>query len=394
MELTSFIGSLSISRTAPSTAPFILWLTGGPGCSSMLALFYENGPYIINKDLSLKLNPYSWNAAANVLWLDQPVGTGFSYADHFSDYVTNEKMIAEDVYEFLQGFFKKHPQYNRKVNIIGESYGGHYIPALGARIVAGNQHLAPGDKHIDFAGMAIGNGWVDPEIQYSAYADLLYEAKLLDIVSTTTYDDVAYPACKLLIETSPWLAAFEECSLGMEAVLLDAEAQSGRSINVYDVTIPCAVEPLCYDFSLADKLFAEPAVLKSLGVSPKADYSDCNMEVHTLLLGDWIGNFAIDVPIVLAQKIPVLIYEGTNDWICNWIGAHRWTEALTWPGQSGFQKTNLTDWKLSTGQVAGEVKTSDGFTFLKVFNAGHMVPLDQPAAALDMVRTFIFGKPW
>ena len=67
------------SRNDPSTDPVLLWMSGGPGCSSQLALFGENGPYIVEDDLSLTLNPQSWNNNATVIWVDQPVGTGFSY---------------------------------------------------------------------------------------------------------------------------------------------------------------------------------------------------------------------------------------------------------------------------------------------------------------------------
>ena len=110
--------------------------------------------------------------------------------------------------------------------LLGESYGGHYIPALGARIVAGNNNIQKGDVKIDLKGIAIGNGWVDPVplallfllsflpifspsilmwnslrqvIQYGYYATFLNQAGLLDIVSTTAYNDGAYPICRALI---------------------------------------------------------------------------------------------------------------------------------------------------------------------------------------------------
>jgi cathepsin A (carboxypeptidase C) len=97
------------SRSAPSTDPVVLWLTGGPGCSSEIALFGENGPCKVSADgNSTTLNPYAWNAKANLLYVDQPSGTGFSYGPGFD---FDEKGVATDMYDFLQQFFKAHPQY-------------------------------------------------------------------------------------------------------------------------------------------------------------------------------------------------------------------------------------------------------------------------------------------
>jgi len=381
------------SRNSPSTAPTIIWLTGGPGCSSMLALFYENGPYNIEKNMTLSLNPFSWNEVANVIWIDQPVGTGYSYADHEDDYVDDEAQIAEDVYEFLQMFFAQNPQYNKNFFVFGESYAGHYIPAIGKRIVDGNNNLQPPLVNIDLKGIAIGNGWVDPVIQYGYYADMLNKDGLLDAISTATYDDTAYPACEALIRVN-WFAALEECSLAMEAVLADAELQNGRTINVYDVTKKCEVEPLCYDFSLGTKFLTSPKVMKALGANPNVEWVDCNTEVHTLLLGDWIGNYAIDLPEVLAANIPVLVYSGTNDWICNYLGGEAWASQLSWPGQSGYNSAAWSEWTGPSGTQAGRAKTNEGLTFLEVFDAGHMVPMDQPANALDMVTKFTSGEPF
>jgi len=197
---------------------------------------------------------------------------------------------------------------------------------------------------------------------------------------------------RLLIESGAWPVAFYECNLAMSGILADAEAQNGRTINVYDVTIPCEVEPLCYDFSLVDKFLAQPSVLQALGVSPKADWTDCNMAVHTLFLGDWVGNFAIDLPAVLAQNISVLVYSGTNDFICNYMGGDQWTYNMEWPGQTAFQQAPFKQWTLDEMR-AGESKSALGLTVLHVYNAGHMVPMNQPFNALQMLKIFLSGKP-
>ncbi|CAI0454351.1 unnamed protein product [Linum tenue] len=112
----------SRSSVNKSKAPVVIWLTGGPGCSSSLALFYENGPFHITDSLGLQWNDYGWDQASNILFVDQPIGTGFSYTTSESDIRRNETGVSNDLYDFLQGF-------------------------------------------------AIGNGLTDPEIQYRAYPE-------------------------------------------------------------------------------------------------------------------------------------------------------------------------------------------------------------------------------
>jgi cathepsin A (carboxypeptidase C) len=98
------------------------------------------------------------------LWLDQPAGVGFSYGQETD---TNEQMISEDAYYFLQAFFQKFPEYaSNPLYIVGESYGGHYAPAISHRVWRGNQKKAPGTIELNLSGLAVGNGLTDPEEQY------------------------------------------------------------------------------------------------------------------------------------------------------------------------------------------------------------------------------------
>merc|ERR1719335_1436109 len=158
------------SRNNPANDPTVMWLTGGPGCSSMTGLLFENGPCKVSADgESTTVNQYSWNAKANVMWVDQPPGTGFSKGSWDHD----EDGVAEDMYQFLQVLFKAMPQYNKKFFVTGESYAGHYIPAVTHRIFKGNSQLAKGDVKIDLKGMAIGNGLTDVQEQYKWYPDMI-----------------------------------------------------------------------------------------------------------------------------------------------------------------------------------------------------------------------------
>lgn len=144
------------SKQSPSTDPLVMWLTGGPGCASEVALFYENGPYQFNPDGSLKQNPFSWNNISNLLYVDQPIGTGFSHGGVFD--VRNEDQVAQDLANLLTGFLEQNPEFvGRDFYITGESYAGHYVPAVTYHLL--NMENPP---KLNVKGMAIGNGLTDP----------------------------------------------------------------------------------------------------------------------------------------------------------------------------------------------------------------------------------------
>merc|ERR1719230_1543595 len=134
---TKYFFWLFESKSNPSKDPLIMWLSGGPGCSSQLALFAENGPCKVSKDgAKTTLNPFSWHTNANVMWVDQPAGVGFStgLGTH------NENGVAANMFTFLQNFYKQFPQYQTQdFYIFGESYAGHYVPAVAHRIWSGNK---------------------------------------------------------------------------------------------------------------------------------------------------------------------------------------------------------------------------------------------------------------
>lgn len=227
------------SRHNPSTAPLVIWLTGGPGCSSELALFTENGPYWIQDDLNLTRNEHSWNNNSNLLFVDQPVGTGFSKSA-LKDYTYTEKQIAGDFYLFLENFLTQFPQFiERPIFITGESYAGHYIPAIAAFI------LKQKNPSINLKGLGIGNGWVDPYYQYPQYAEFTYENNL---ISRFTYLglQLAYKACQASILTKIWILSTYLCQIPEIAII---GFPLLPRFNVYDIRKKCTNPPLCYDLS-------------------------------------------------------------------------------------------------------------------------------------------------
>ncbi|KAK3280824.1 hypothetical protein CYMTET_11358 [Cymbomonas tetramitiformis] len=382
------------SRSAPATDPVVLWMTGGPGCSSEVALFGENGPCKVNENgTATTSNPYSWNSKANLLYIDQPTGTGFSYGtglDH------NEAGVAEDMYDFLQQFFTTHNEYAAlDFFAVGESYAGHYVPAVTHKIWSNNKNLKAGAIKINLKGTSVGNGLTDPSIQYKYYADMA--------VSTNDHKPAvgSIVHAEMKAATGPCLSAINACQSNKPGSCLAATELCNAGLlipytltgmNPYDMRVKCAKPPLCYDFSNVGVYLGRPEVQKALGVGSRK-WSDCNREVALMfeLAGDWMHDFQQMIPDQLNDGIRVLIYAGDQDYICNWLGNQAWTLALDWPHKAEFNATAPADWNVDQ-KKAGELRTSNGFSFLRVLDAGHMVPRDQPAAALDMINSFISGK--
>ncbi|KAF9622658.1 hypothetical protein IFM89_032579 [Coptis chinensis] len=146
-----------------STNPLVLWLNGGPGCSSLgFGAMEELGPFRVNGDgKTLFRNDYAWNNVANVIFLESPAGVGFSYSNTTSDYDNSgDKTTAEDAYAFLVNWLEKFPQYKtRDFFLTGESYSGHYVPQLAYTILLNNKNT--NHTVINLKGIAIGNAWID-----------------------------------------------------------------------------------------------------------------------------------------------------------------------------------------------------------------------------------------
>ncbi|XP_023156395.1 serine carboxypeptidase 1 [Zea mays] len=143
--------------------PLVLWLNGGPGCSSLGAgAMQELGPFRVNPDgKTLSRNRHSWNNVANVIFLESPAGVGFSYSNTSSDYdESGDTRTAVDSYTFLLHWLERFPEYKgRDLYISGESYAGHYVPELAAVIVAVRE--LTGQNPTNLKGIFVGNPVLD-----------------------------------------------------------------------------------------------------------------------------------------------------------------------------------------------------------------------------------------
>lgn len=380
------------SRANPSTDPLVLWLSGGPGCSSMMALLFENGPCKVVADGKTEKNPHSWNNHANVIWVDQPAGTGFSEGAPVMD----EEGVATDMYAFLQEFYKTLPQYKtNKFFVTGESYAGHYVPAISHRIWA--EAKKQEEFAIPLAGLAIGNGLTDPEEQYKWYAQMGEDGGKEEGGSLEKGVISKNIATIMRAATKPCVAAIQACNAGDSSSCQTALLICNGALlmpyqltgyNPYDMRIKCEDPPLCYNFEKQTAYLNDEKVQKQLGVNKS--WKTCNMLVNMAFRGDWMKNFQQQLPELLSDNIRVLVYAGDVDYICNWLGNKHWTLSLPYNGTSEFNKAEDKPY-IVNGEKAGRLRTAQGFSFLQIYQAGHMVPMDKPEVAEQMLNQFIAG---
>ncbi|KAJ4421271.1 hypothetical protein N0V85_000256 [Neurospora sp. IMI 360204] len=379
------------SRNDPKNDPVVLWLNGGPGCSSLSGLFLELGPSSIDKKLKVVNNEYAWNNNASVIFLDQPVNVGYSYSGNA---VSNTVAAGKDVYALLTLFFHQFPEYAKQdFHIAGESYAGHYIPVFASEI------LSHKDRNINLKSVLIGNGLTDPLTQYEHYRPMAcgeggYPAVLSE--SECRSMDNALPRCQSLIRNCYESGSVWSCvpaAIYCNNQFIGPYQRTGQ--NVYDIREKCEDDNnLCYSaLGWISDYLNQKDVMDALGAEVEG-YDTCNFDINRnfLFQGDWMQPFHRLVPGILEQ-IPVLIYAGDADFICNWLGNKAWSEALEWPGKKGFNKAELEDLSLpKADKEYGKVKSSGNFTFMQIYQAGHMVPMDQPENSLDFLNRWLGGE--
>ncbi len=167
------------TEVSPTEAPVVIWLQGGPGSSSLFGAFELHGPILAveagdDDGVTGEANPYAWTRRANMLYIDNPVGAGYSYGNGDSLPVTQDD-AADDLYELLTQFFTVFSEYQpNEFYAFGESYGGKWVPSIARRIHDMNE--AGPDVTINLKGIGIGDGFMSPP-DSAIYADYLYQVR-------------------------------------------------------------------------------------------------------------------------------------------------------------------------------------------------------------------------
>lgn len=387
--LGHFLNFWAIESATPSASPVVLWLNGGPGASSIeYGGLYEMGPFAVSAD-GQRLVPRNasetWASAATMIFVDQPVGVGYSFSKSgtLDELRFNSVRAGRELAVFLSHFFTAvapHLQ-SQPFFIFGESYGGHYVPQLTYQLL---QTPMPGVPHVQ--GIGLGNAWVWPAVQVQAWSTYAKLHKLIGGLSATMVDDLT-TACLAAVRRGDTVQTAIECNGVVGIVLLN-----NPGMEIYDIRKRCpgTFTHDCYNLTAEDTWVKTAAGKKRLGVPASSSWQDLEIElvVVAALNGDDMDQFAKLVPPILASGTRVLAYNGMYDLLCNWIGTEQW---LSLVGGNAFNRSVEQPWGNGGGAQFGWARqTSDrSLTFVKVDNSGHMAPRQQPVATLDMLQRFL-----
>ncbi|KAI5648981.1 hypothetical protein M9H77_34986 [Catharanthus roseus] len=432
-----------ISERNPTTDPVVLWLNGGPGCSSFDGFVYEHGPFNFEKAKRrssgglpiLHLNPYSWSKVSSIIYLDSPAGVGFSYPTS----PTGDLQTASDTHAFLLKWFEQFPEFlSNPFYLAGESYAGIYVPTLAAQVVKG---IKSGIKPIiNFKGYMVGNGVCDNKFDGNA---LVPFAHGMGLISNAFFKE-AKRACKENYQS----IINQKCDAIMEKIysVLDG-------LNIYDTLEPCyhgdyqhnigrdnggkrnTSTRLPMSFKELGKSTERPLPVRKRmfgrawpyrapvldGIVPlwpqlsQKNHVPCvDEEIASIWLndydvreaihaspesGEWslcTGGFDFDHDAgsmiayhknLTADGYRALIFSGDHDMCVPFTGTQAWTESLGYQVVDEWRPWNLDD------QIAGYVQAyANGLTFMTIKGAGHTVPEYKPKEALEFYRRWLEGQ--
>ncbi|XP_035908430.1 vitellogenic carboxypeptidase-like [Anopheles stephensi] len=371
-----------VNRT---TAPLVLWLQGGPGASSMFGLFVENGPFRVTRELVVEAREHSWYENHHLLYIDNPVGTGFSFTDSDAGYARDQVQIGEQLYLAVSQFLQLFPQLQTlPFYITGESYAGKYVPALGYTIHQKNAN-ATSPLRINLAGMAIGNGYSDPvnQLNYGAY---LYQLGLIDSNALERFerDESTTADCIAKKDYS--------CAFKVMDDLLDGDANGGNSFfsNItgfatYFNYLSTAEDPMEEINMVAFLMLDETRRALHVGDQPFTNPIVDN-RVERYLQDDVFRSIAPWIEELL-QNYRIMFYNGQLDIICAYPMMVNYLQKLQFNGANYYRTVPRGTLEFD-GEIAAYFKLAFGLVEVLVRDAGHMVPRDQPKWAHRLITAF------
>lgn len=412
--------------------PLVLWLNGGPGCSSVAyGAAQELGPFLVRgNEPNLTLNLYSWNKVANVLFLESPIGVGFSYTNRTLDYKNlGDKITARDSYDFILSWLKRFPDFkSHDFYLAGESYAGHYVPQLAELIHDGNKKASK-ESYVNLKGFMIGNAVLNDEKDQMGMVEFAWSHA---IISDELYNAVITD-CNSFKDTKDGERIIKTCSPPLKAFL-----QAYSDIDIYSIYTPVCLSSYDDKFKKKHKLVTAPRLFSqheqwhgmkwkmASGYDPcTEDYvekyfnrEDVQNALHANITGlpysystcsqvieKWNDSPSTILPILqklLKAKLRIWVYSGDTDGRVPVTSTRLSINAMNLKAKTNNVKSTANKngetwggWRAwyYNKQVAGwAVEYEEGLTFATIRGAGHQVPAFAPDRALSLFSHFLDGK--
>ncbi|XP_077980276.1 retinoid-inducible serine carboxypeptidase-like [Glandiceps talaboti] len=378
--------------------PLVIWLQGGPGGSSCgFGNFEEIGPLDVN------LNPRNttWLSKVNLLFIDNPVGTGYSYVDNVDVMPKDVHGIAIDLVTLLKAFLSKHSEFQTvPLYIFSESYGGKMTAVFSLELYKAIQGK---ELTSDFRGCALGDSWISPMDSVNTWGPYLFHTSLLDTEPGLVDVNNAAKKCQDAVDKGNWK---EATTLWNNAEVV--VGQNTDNVNWYNILQHNVEESnQIFRHSLGefylDSLYHRHVyymqndplsdlmngpIKEQLGIPKNVTWGGQTGEVFTSQSTDFMKPVIDTVDQLLSTtNLSVVVYNGQLDLIVDTPGTEAWIQKLQWDGLSGFNKSRRKPLYVTgkPGDTAAFVKSYDAFTFYWILKAGHMVPADAGEMALEMM---------
>ncbi|ESQ51259.1 hypothetical protein EUTSA_v10016630mg [Eutrema salsugineum] len=385
--------------------PIILWLQGGPGASGVgIGNFQEVGPL----DTFLKPRNSTWLKKADLLFVDSPVGAGYSFVEEKGLYVKSDEEAAKDLTTLLQKLFNKDQILNKSpLFIVAESYGGKIAVKLGLSVI---DSVQSGKLKLHLGGVVLGDSWISPEDFVFSWGPLLTTVSRLDYKGMDLSNSLAEKIRKQL-KNGEYVEATETW-MELESLI----TVNSNSVDFYNFLLDSDNDPL--SLTTSEETRKENRILKKysrylndLRSSGDVDKGDLNKlmngvikkklkiipkdltwgnnsgDVFTAMQADFMRPTIEGVDELLAKGIDVTIYNGQLDVICSTSGTEAWVHKLKWEGLQEFKKMEREPLfcENDRSKTRGFTKSFKNLHFYWILGAGHFVPVDEPCVALKMV---------
>ncbi|CAG9322916.1 unnamed protein product [Blepharisma stoltei] len=385
------------SQNNPATDPLLLWLNGGPGCSSLDGFIYEHGPYVFpDEGTTLFKNQWSWNTNASVIYLEAPAGVGWSVMGDLSNNSTDDEITAHDSLQAILQFFRKFPEYRyHDFYISGESYAGIYVPTLAYNVLMYNNYSP--HNSINLKGIAVGNGitdwnvdstpafmklaWTHALIGYEWYEKLVADCdNLNDWSSEACNNDVYYIEATLLNNINIY-DVYGPCIYHNST---QAQLDNNRYLKfVLDQNPNLGIIPPCCAWQGAYEYLQSQAVRTAFNIPNSVQqWTFC---VNLDYQDDYLHGSVYIYPYLIRAGLRILVYSGDVDGSVPFIGTREWINSLNLD-----VKQSYASWYVDE-QVAGYYIEYEGLTWVTVKGAGHMVPQWKRPQAWHMINSFLSG---